>query len=410
MRSSTQKNNVKTVKRAVNTGLLGRQNGFDTVYFILTLILVCFGAVMVLSASYAWAQNDYGDSFYWVKRHLAWVCLGLIAAVFCSYIPPDIYKKYAGVIFVCSTVLLALVPIIGKTVNGAKRWIKLGPIQIQPTEIMKLALVLFLSKYISEYVSGAIDVNSENLSRVKDTVIKPSLSERIAVFIREVGIPLGIIGLVCVLTVLEKHMSATIILFAIGIAVLFAGNVPFKWIGGMGVAGALGASYIIFFTDYTKARIDAWLHPEAYATGKGWQTLQSLYAIGSGGLFGVGLGNSSQKHMYLPEPQNDFIFAIVCEELGFIGGVIVIAMFAMLVWRGFVIALNAPDSFSRLVAMGITCKIAIQAALNMAVVTNTIPPTGISLPFLSYGGSALVILLCEVGVMLSISRYSNIRK
>ncbi len=385
-------------------------NGFDTVFLILTVILVCFGAVMVFSASYAWAENDYGDSFYWIKRHLAWAILGFIAMAICSLVSPKAYKKYAGVIFAVSSVLLALVPIIGKTVNGAKRWIQLGPIQIQPTEIMKLALVLFLSRYISEHVNGALDVNSKNLPKIKTSPISPPISERFAVFLREVGIPLGIIAFVCILTVLEKHMSATIILFAIGIAVLFAGNVSFKWIGGMGVAGVFGASYIIFFTDYTKARIDAWLHPEDYATGKGWQTLQSLYAIGSGGIFGVGLGNSSQKHMYLPEPQNDFIFAIVCEELGFFGGVCVILLFALLVWRGFVIAFNAPDSFSKTVAMGITCKIAIQAALNMAVVTNTIPPTGISLPFLSYGGSALVILMCEIGVMLSVSRHSDIRK
>ncbi len=385
------------------------KNRFDTVFLVLTFALVCFGAVMVLSASYAWALNDYGDSFYWFKRHLAWVCLGAAAMLICSMIPPDTYKKYAGITFALSAVLLALVPIIGKTVNGAKRWIKLGPIQIQPTEIMKLALVLFLSRYISRYIYSASDVNSDNLSKKRISPF-PERGERFASFIREVFIPLGIIGLVCVLTVLEKHMSATIILFCIGIAVLFAGNVSVKWLGGIGLAGGAAASYIIFFTDYTKARIDAWLHPEDYATGKGWQTLQSLYAIGSGGLFGVGLGNSSQKYMYLPEPQNDFIFAIICEELGFFGGVGVITLFALLVWRGFVIALNAPDSFSRLTAIGITCKIAIQAALNMAVVTNTIPPTGISLPFLSYGGSALVILMCEVGVMLSISRYSNIRK
>ncbi len=410
MRSTTKQNKAVSFNILQKQGLSNTKNGFDTNFLILTVILVCFGTVMVLSASYAWAQNDYGDSFYWVKRHLAWVCLGFGAMIFCSLIPPDTYKKHAGKFFIISTVLLALVPIIGKTVNGAKRWIKIGPIQIQPTEIMKLSLVLFLSWYISKYVYPASDVNSGNISKINRSVIAPSASDRFAVFIREVFIPLGIIGLVCVLTVLEKHMSATIILFSIGIAVLFAGNVSFKWLGSIGLCGALAASYIIFFTDYTKARIDAWLHPEDYATGKGWQTLQSLYAIGSGGIFGVGLGNSSQKHMYLPEPQNDFIFAIICEELGFVGGVGVILLFALLVWRGFVISLNAKDSFSRLVAMGITCKIAIQAALNMAVVTNTIPPTGISLPFLSYGGSALVILMCEVGVMLSISRYSNIRK
>lgn len=387
-----------------------KQKKTDSLYLISVVLLVLFGCVAVYSASYAWAENDYNDCFYWIKRHIIWVGVGVIGMIAFSVVDMETVKKYAPASFVFSAVLLALVPFIGKTVNGAKRWIVIGPVQIQPTEIMKLSLVLFLSWYISKFVTDARDINENTVKSTAKRYLKPSLSDSFAALLREVVIPLGIIGVVCVLTVLEKHMSATIILFCIGVSVLFSGCVPFKWIGILGGAGAVAASYIILFTDYTKARIDAWLHPEDYATGKGWQTLQSLYAIGSGGLFGVGLGNSEQKHMYLPEPQNDFIFAIICEELGFFGGMCVILLFCLLVWRGYVIALRASDSFSKLTAMGITCKIAIQAILNIAVVTNTIPPTGISLPFFSYGGSALVILMCEAGLVLNISRHSYLKR
>ncbi len=341
---------------------------------------------------------------------MIWVGIGVLGMIAFSAVDMKKIKKYAPAAFVLSVVLLALVPLVGKTVNGAKRWIVIGPVQIQPTEIMKLSLVLFLSWYISKFVTDARNINEDTVKSAAKRYLKRNASDSLAELLREVVIPLGIIGLVCVLTVLEKHMSATIILFCIGMAVLFSGSVPFKWIGILGGIGTMAAAYIILFTDYTKARIDAWLHPEDYATGKGWQTLQSLYAIGSGGLFGVGLGNSEQKHMYLPEPQNDFIFAIICEETGFFGGMCVILLFCLLVWRGYVIALQAPDSFSKLTAMGITCKIAIQAILNIAVVTNTIPPTGISLPFFSYGGSALVILMCETGIVLNISRHSYLKR
>ena len=206
---------------------------------------------------------------------------------------------------------------------------------------------------------------------------------------------------------LEKHMSGTIILFILGACMIFMSGASIRWIGSIaGVFGA-GALGIILFTDYTKARIDAWLHPEDYLLDNGFQPYESLLAIGSGGLFGVGLGNSYQKHLWLPEPQNDFIFAIVCEELGLVGALALIALFILLIWRGFHIAKKAPDTFSSLLVAGLTAKVGLQALLNIAVVTTTIPTTGIALPFFSYGGTALVMQLAEMGIILSISRFSS---
>jgi cell division protein FtsW len=202
-------------------------------------------------------------------------------------------------------------------------------------------------------------------------------------------------------------MSATIILFIIGAAMIFIAGADMKWVGGIGATFATAAAGLILFTDYTKARVDAWLHPENDPGGSSWQPYQSLLAIGSGGIFGVGLGNSYQKHLWLPEPQNDFIFAIVCEELGMIGAFTMIALFMILMWRGFVIALKAPDTFSAMLVMGLTLKVSIQAILNIAVVTTTIPTTGIALPFFSYGGTALIMQLAEMGIILSISRFSS---
>jgi cell division protein FtsW len=221
-----------------------------------------------------------------------------------------------------------------------------------------------------------------------------------------VVIPFGIIGVVCLVTLVEKHMSGTIILFSIGMVVIFVGKVSARWIGALIAVGIVGAVVMITSVGYTSDRIMAWLDPFKYELDEGWQIVQSLYAISSGGLFGVGLGNSTQKHMYLPEPQNDYIFAIICEELGFIGALVMFLMFGILIWRGIIVSRRAPDSFSRLVAIGITGKVAIQTILNVFVVTNLFPPTGISLPFFSYGGTALIFLLCEMGILLSISRYS----
>lgn len=382
------------------------KTGFDRPLLVIILILLLFGTVMVFSASYAWAQNDYGDSFYWVKKHVMWVGIGIALMLLVMQIDYRFFSAMSPIAFGATLILLCLVPFIGKTVNGAKRWIVLGPLQVQPTELMKVALVLMLSWYISKYVVAARDLNSMTVKEKKKPFFKRSLKEYMPVFVREVIIPFGIVGVVCLVTLAEKHMSGTIILFCIGMVVIFVGKVSAIWILALFAVGGVGAAYLITSVGYTSDRIMAWLDPFAYELDEGWQIVQSLYAISSGGLFGVGLGNSTQKHMYLPEPQNDYIFAIICEELGLIGALVMFMLFGILIWRGIAVSRRAPDSFSKLVAMGITGKVAIQTILNIFVVTNIFPPTGISLPFFSYGGTALIFLLCEMGILLSISRYS----
>ncbi len=386
------------------------KTGFDRPLIVIIAMLLLFGTVMVFSASYAWAENDYGDSFYWVKRHILWIAIGFAAMFIVMQFDYKVFLKFTPAIFTVSFVCLCLVPIIGKTVNGAKRWIAIGPIQIQPTEMMKLALVLMLSWYISKYVMASRDLDSFTAKGKKKGIFKLTLKEYLPIFFREVFIPFAIVGLVCIITILEKHMSGTIILFCIGMIVIFIGKVSVRWIAALFAVGGIGAAILITQTGYTSDRIMAWLDPFKYELDEGWQIVQSLYAICSGGLFGVGIGNSTQKHMYLPEPQNDYIFAIICEELGFIGAMALFVMLGVLVYRGIVISRRAPDSYSKLVAIGITGKIAIQSLLNIAVVTNTLPPTGISLPFISYGGTALILLMCEMGILLSISRYSYQKK
>ena len=292
-------------------------------------------------------------------------------------------KKFTVPIFAVSFLLLAAVPFLGQTIKGATRWIKIGPLQFQPSDVMKFALILMLATYISFY--------KDKIRQFKYGILFPAL----------------ITGAVCAITLLEHHMSGTIILFLIGVSMIFISGANWKILAAFGGGFAAVAVPIMLFTDYMKKRIEAWLHPELYLQEGGWQPYQSLLAIGSGGLFGVGLGNSYQKHMWLPEPQNDFIFAIVCEELGLIGAIVLIALFVMLIWRGFVIAKRAPDVFSSLLVTGLTAKIGIQALLNIAVVTVAVPTTGIALPFFSYGGTALIMQLGEMGIILSVSRYSS---
>jgi cell division protein FtsW len=219
--------------------------------------------------------------------------------------------------------------------------------------------------------------------------------------------PAALVVLYCGLVVIEKHMSATIIIFLLGAAMITIGGVNLKWVGIFGGLGVAAASYIILFTDYTKDRVDAWLHPELHLQDGSFQPYESLLAIGSGGFFGTGLTGSIQKYMWLPEPYNDFIFAIWSEELGFVGAVALVFIFLLLAWRGFIIASKAPDIYSAMVVAGLTLKVTIQAFLNIAVVTSLIPTTGIALPFFSYGGTALIMQLAEMGIILSISRYSS---
>lgn len=361
------------------------RGGMDRIFLIIVILLLCYGSVMVFSSSYVYAKNNQNiqDSFYFVKKQTFFAIAGAAIMIVVSFIDYGFIKKFTVPIFAVSFLLLAAVPFLGQTLKGATRWIKIGPLQFQPSDIMKFALILMLATYISFY--------KDKITHFKYGILFPAM----------------ITGAVCAVTLLEHHMSGTIILFLIGVSMIFISGANWKILAAFGGSFAAIAVPIMLFTDYMKKRIDAWLHPELYLQTGGWQPYQSLLAIGSGGLFGVGLGNSYQKHMWLPEPQNDFIFAIVCEELGMIGAIVLIALFLMLLWRGFVIAKRAPDIFSSLLVTGLTAKIGIQALLNIAVVTVAVPTTGIALPFFSYGGTALIMQLVEMGIILNVSRYSS---
>jgi cell division protein FtsW len=399
----------KTIRKERNTV---RVKGSPDIPMIVSiLMLVGFGLAMVYSASFPLAEHDHQNSYYYLIRQLAFAAVGIVVMIVAGMID---YKKYFGkatpAFFAVSFLMLASVPIIGETHNGAKRWIGLGLFSFQPTEIMKLALVMMLAWYISKYVHAYRDFDEKTKAVKNKSFMKRKLSERFPIFVREVVIPFAILGSVCAITLLEKHLSGTIILFVVGWLVMLWGRISLPWLLGILGGGGLAAWLFATLTGYTSDRITAWLDPYADELGSGWQIIQGFNAIGSGGLFGVGYTNSTLKHLYLPEPQNDYIFAIVCEEFGFIGAVLLIVLFAVFAWRGFVVAAKAPDSFSRLTAAGITCKICVQTLLNIFVVTGLFPPTGISLPFISYGGTALVILLAECGVLISISRYSRQKK
>jgi len=375
--------------------LVREKGSVDYIFLILVLILLAFGTVMVYSASYAYSMQEYGDSYYIIFRQFLFIFVGFIGMIVAAFIPPEVYKRFSIAYYIVSFFLLCLVPIpgIGRVHHGARRWLSLGFVEIQPSEFMKLGLVLMLAWYFDRYYERVTD--KTNLMR----------SSFFGSFV-----PLAITGVTCVLILLERHLSCTVIMFMIGIITIFASGTPLRLLLTLGAVGAGGLGIFSIVTDYTKRRIDIWLHPENDPLGAGYQTLQSLYAIGSGGIFGMGLGESRQKHMYISQPQNDFIFAVLCEELGLIGAVAVILLFILFVWRGFIIAMKAPDTFSSLTVIGIVGKVALQSLLNIAVVTNSMPNTGISLPFFSYGGSSLCVLMVEMGIVLSISRYSKQKK
>ena len=384
-------------REAVRLNLVREKGSIDYIFFILVLLLLAFGTVMVYSASYAYSKTTYGDSYYIIFRQLIFVVVGFIFMAIASKIPPEWLRKLSVPVFIGCFLLLCIVPIpipnFTMEHNGARRWINLGFTEIQPSEFMKLGLAMMLAWYFDRFYER-ITAPTKLFERYKYGVITP----------------LFITGAVCVLVLIEKHLSGTIIMALIGVVLIFASGAPSFWmVPGIAAGGGI-LGILIAILPHARRRFEIWLDPWLDPKNAGYQTLQGLFAIGSGGLFGEGLGNSYQKHMYVSQPQNDFIFVIVCEELGFIGAAAVILLFALLVWRGLVIAMNAPDIYSQLLTMGIIGKIAIQSILNIAVVTNSVPNTGISLPFFSYGGSSLVVLMVEMGIVLSISRYSRQRK
>ncbi len=381
-------------KKVIETRDLVREKGsFDYVFLVIVLILLAFGTVMVYSASYAYSKNEYNDSYYIIFRQFIFIFVGFIGMGIAMFIPPELYKKGSVWYYAGCFLALCLVPIIGESHGGAKRWINIGFTEIQPSEFMKLGLVMLLAWYVDRYFERISD---------RTNMIRSSFFGAFT--------PLVITGITCLLVLIEKHLSGTIIMAMIGVIIIFASGAPLRLLTILGGTGAVGLVIFSLLTGYTKRRIDIWLHPESDPMDAGYQTLQGLYAIGSGGIFGTGLGNGTQKHGFVSQPQNDFIFTIICEELGFIGAIAVILLFAIFVWRGIIIAMKAPDVYSSLLVMGIVGKVAIQSLLNIAVVTNSIPNTGISLPFFSYGGSSLCVLMVEMGIVLSISRFSRQQK
>ena len=363
----------------------------DRMFLALVLILICFGSVMVFSASYAYSMSqDPGNGYIYIQRQITFVLIGLAGMFVVSRLEPEVIKKFTPAAYWATIGLLGLVFVIGTVGGGAKRWIMVGPVSVQPSEIAKATLVMMLALHFEKH--------SDTILNTKDK------KEHLMYGLFR---PLFYTCLVCVLVVLEKHLSGTIIIFCIGIMLIWMGGVKATALIYPGLIGATVLGLVAWFVPYTRRRLDIWFDPTKDITGSGWQTIQGLRAIGSGGLFGLGPTNSRQKHMYVSQPQNDFIYSILCEELGFIGAISVIVLFILLIVRGYQIAMKTTDVYSSLVVMGIVSKVGLQAAFNIGVVTNTLPNTGISLPFFSYGGSSTVVLLIEMGIVLSISRFSR---
>ena len=361
----------------------------DITFLSIVLILLTVGLVMLFSASYVYSLEYYGNSYRFISRQLLFAIVGVVLMLGISRIDYHVWRKIAWIAYGVAIVLLAILLFIPPMVSGmdVKRWVVIGPINFQPSELAKFAIIVLFSSLIAA-----------NYKQVKNFSF--------------IAFLVAILAAPCVLIVMEPHLSATVLVFCIGIVLLIVGGLPKRYIlGGVG-AGAVGVAALILSgaVGYGSDRIKYWLDPWADATGLGFQTIQSLLAIGSGGILGRGIGQSRQKHLWVPEPHNDFIFSIVCEELGLIGALIIILLFALLLWRGFTIAMHSPDKFGSLMAIGLTFQVGLQAMLNIWVVTNTVPNTGISLPFFSYGGTSLLILLAEMGIILSISRGANIEK
>lgn len=360
-----------------------RRAAFDVPFAALTLLLLTIGVVMVLSASYArayYSADTNHNAAYYFMRQLGFAAAGTAAMLVLSRLPMAFYARMAFPALAASVALLAAVPLIGVSQGDAKRWIDLGFTTFQPSEIAKIAVILYFAALICRF-------------RSRMRTFRYGIAPFAAVLLLIVG-----------LLVLEPHFSAAIIILAIGAAMLFLGGARLYWfVGGTVLLGGALAVVMTFFP-YASNRIASWLDPFSNTQGVGYQIIQSLYAIGSGGLFGLGLGHGRQKYLYLPEEHNDFIFAVVCEELGFVGACAILLLFALLIVRGYYLAMRMRDRFSFLVTAGITTLLAMQVILNVAVVTNLLPCTGISLPFFSYGGTALLIQMAEMGIILSASR------
>lgn len=371
------------------------RGGVDKLMLAIIVVLLALGALMVYSASYPTAIDKFGDSFYYLKKHLIFMFIGGVFMLGTTIIPYTWYKKWAAfAAYGVAVLMLIAVLFIGVAEGEAKRWIYIGGFSIQPSEIMKIALVLILAWYIDKF--------------------RPRMKDRygfVDTYKVNTFFPMVFIGIACILVLLEKHLSGTVIIGAIGVAVMLVGGCHFGYTVITTVIAGIGAAAIYLMKNpYALKRITTFTSEEVDTLGEAWQTTQGVLAIGSGGLFGVGFSESRQKFGYVSMAHNDFIYTIWCEELGFIGAVLLIGLFLLFLWRGYVIAMRAPDTFSMLTVFGITTQVALQAFLNMMVVCDIIPNTGISLPFFSYGGSSLIMLMIEMGIILSVSRQSYRKK
>ncbi|KAB2337418.1 stage V sporulation protein E [Cytobacillus depressus] len=357
----------------------------DLILLIVTLTLLAVGLTMVYSASAIWADYKFNDSFFFAKRQLLFAVVGIIAMIFIMNVDYWTWRSSAKIIVIICFVLLLLVliPGIGNVRNGSRSWIGVGAFSIQPSEFMKLAMIAFLAKFLSDR------------------------QKLITSFTKGLVPALGIVFLAFGLIMLQPDLGTGTVMVGTCLVMIFIAGGRISHFIGLGLLGLTGFVALVLSAPYRIKRITSFLDPWEDPLGSGFQIIQSLYAIGPGGLFGLGLGQSRQKFFYLPEPQTDFIFAILSEELGFIGGSFVILLFSLLLWRGIRIAIGAPDLFGSFLAVGIIAMIAIQVMINIGVVIGLMPVTGITLPFLSYGGSSLTLMLIAIGVLLNISRYSR---
>ena len=377
-------------KRRLSLLSIGR--GLDIPFVLIIIVLLAIGITMMFSASYPVAYYENGDSYYFLKRQLLFAAIGLVLMLLVSYIDYHNYHKLSAVVLGVSYFALMLVLILPGQEGGVHRWIYIGPIGIQASEISKFAVILFLAHWGSRYYN--------KMGTLKYGVLPGAV----------------VFATTALLLLREPHYSCIVIVGLLTVIMMFLSGIKLRWlaIGAAALAIIIIILWVTGALTYAMERMDGWGQALDYKDEtqwqQTWQTRNSLYAIGSGGLFGLGLGQSRQKYLYLPEPQNDFIFAIVCEELGLVGAVFILLIFALLVWRGVVISLRATDRFGKLLGVGLISHIGLQVILNILVITDWLPNTGISLPFFSYGGSSLLMLMFEMGVILSVSRSANLEK
>lgn len=365
--------------------LLWAETSVDIPFLILVLLLLTVGLTMLYSASYAQSEYDsgYTVSTRYLQKQAVCAALGLGCMAVFSRIPAKVWLRLAWPLYGISIALLLSVLVIGEEVNGARRWINLAGIQFQPSEIAKFTMILLFARLTKGFGSSARQFRYGVL-----------------------GFGAALLGILVPLA-LEKHLSAIMLMGMVAVVMMFVAGTNMKWIlAGIGGAAVFVVVYISLM-GYAGDRVTAWLNPESDPGDTGYQILQSLYAIGSGGLFGLGFGKSRQKYLYLPFQYNDYIFAVICEELGLVGALLIMGLFSAMILRGYWIALRAADRFSTVLAAGLVTLIAVQTVLNLGVVTNLLPSTGIALPFFSYGGTALAVNLGEMGIVLSISRQRN---